>query len=158
MEQRGRAKILLGIPPLGRARCGAAGAEDALMWLAFDLGISFLSCCGRSLRFNDGSTLLYSGDLLERRDHGCSPRLRLDLGEAGEPVVALDVHGASTPSRQLMWKGSDIFSSLELDERVEHHGAADRDVRPRGVGAPSVDRGGLFFRNDGEGLGVGELG
>jgi hypothetical protein len=90
MEQRGRAKILLGIPPLGRARCGAAGAEDALMWLAFDLGISFLSCCGRSLRFNDGSTLLYSGDLLERRDHGCSPRLRLDLGEAGEPVVALD--------------------------------------------------------------------
>jgi hypothetical protein len=34
---------------------------------------------------------------------------------------------------------------LELDERVEHHGAADRDVHRRGVGARSVDREGLFL-------------
>jgi len=31
LHEHGRAKVLVTVPPVGRARCGAAGAQDALI-------------------------------------------------------------------------------------------------------------------------------
>uniref|UniRef100_J3MPY0 Uncharacterized protein n=1 Tax=Oryza brachyantha TaxID=4533 RepID=J3MPY0_ORYBR len=114
VEQRGGAEVLLGVPPVGRAGGGAAGAEDALVHAvelgAVGLGLGDLlpGLRRRVLALEPrldalvlavevghvDDEVLDDEHVGQRRDRGCRGGGG-DLGEAGEAVVAVDVHGAA---------------------------------------------------------------
>lgn len=97
---------------------GAAGAEDALVHAAelggLGLGDLLIIRLWRILALQPRLASLLLDEQVghviveilddeyvrERRDRGCSRRLRFDLGEAGEPVVAVNVQDADAcPAR-----------------------------------------------------------
>lgn len=174
MEQRGRSEVLLGVPPVGRARGGAAGAEDALVHAvelgAVGLGLRDLLAVlrRRVLALEPGldalvlavevghvdDEILDDEHVGQRRDGGRRGRGG-DLGEAGEAVVAVDVHGAA-PADALAAAASEgerrVLLVLDLEQRVQHHRPAVGEVdlvvlevrlRRRRVRVPPVDREGL---------------
>jgi hypothetical protein len=177
VEQRRRAEVLLWVPPVGGARGGAAGAEDALVH-AVELGAVGLGLRDLLPRLRRRVLALEPGlDALvlvvevghvddevlddehvgQRRDGGGGGGGG-DLGEAGEAVVAVDVHGAA-PADPLAAAPAEgerrVLLVLDLEQRVQHHGPAVGQVqlvvlelrlRRRRVRVPPVDR---------EGLGVG---
>lgn len=171
MEERGGAEVLLGVPPVGGAGGGAAGAEDALVHAvelgAVGLGLRDLlpGLRRRVLALEPrlhalvlvvevghiDDEVLDDEHVGERRDRGGRGRRR-DLGEAGEAVVAVDVHRAA-PADPLAAAAAEgerrVLLVLDLEQHVEHHRPAVGEVhlvvlevglRRRRVGIPPVDR------------------
>jgi hypothetical protein len=194
VEQRGRAEVLLRVPPVGRAGGGAAGAEDALVHAVelgpVGLGLRDLLALLRGLvlalePWLDALVLavevghvhhqvLDDEHVGQRRDRGRGGGAG-DLGEAGEAVVAVDVHGAA-PADALAAAAAEgerrVLLVLDLEQRVQHHRPAVGQVhlvvlevrlRRRRVRVPPVDREGLraggglgrWRRRGGRGVGLG---
>ena len=158
LQERGRAEIAVGIPPIARARGRAAGAQDALVE-----PVEFLAVVVALLPL-----------LLRRRRHRVQPRLdrgvlgvkirqighqvldhrqmrqRIDLDravdlarrlDAGERVGAVDVHRARAANALAAGAAEGqrrIDVVLDPDERIENHRAAVAGVDIVGVDARIV--------------------
>mmetsp|Transcript_15215 Transcript_15215/g.41587 ORF Transcript_15215/g.41587 Transcript_15215/m.41587 type:complete len:308 (-) Transcript_15215:66-989(-) len=150
LHEHGRAEVVLGVPPVGRAGGHAAGAQDALVH-AVQLGAVVLALVVLRVPLLldvlaleprlDGLVLVVEvGEVGDEvlDDVGVGQRLdldgrsvRLDVEEAREAVLAVDVHGAG-PADALAAgaaegeRGVDLV--LDLDEGVQDHGAARLEV------------------------------
>lgn len=146
LHEHGGTQVLLLVPPVRGARGGAAGAQNALVE-AVELssvgnGLQVLLAVGGdlvSLQVGlDGLVLLVElgqvGDQVSDHKHvgqGVDLLLlgnvRVDSTQACQGVSALNVHGAratdALSARPSECQGG-VLLVLDLDERVQHHGAA----------------------------------
>jgi hypothetical protein len=141
VEQRYRAEVLLRVPPVGRAGGGAAGAEDALVHAVelgpIGLGLRDLLALLQGLvlalePWLDALVLavevghvhhqvLDDEHVGQRRDRGRGGGAR-DLGEAGEAVVAVDVHSLDSSSMRAMnAKSNEMFQKKRRDQVRESY-------------------------------------
>ena len=156
LHQHGGAEVLVGVPPVRRARGGAARAEDALVHTV-ELGpiLPALEVFGLPLGLAlgvlqprlDGAVLLVEVahvrnkvlDNIHVREgvdfRGLAGRvagsLGLDVAQTGQGVGAVDVHGAraadALPAGAAEGEGR-ILLVLDFEERVEDHRAAIVEV------------------------------
>lgn len=173
MEEGGGAQIRLRVPPVTRARRATASTQNTLVHpvelrpILLGLQILLPLLLRRTLPLQprlDALILVIKvrhvhhqvldhEHVRQRRDGGLGGGGR-DLGEAGEAVAAVDVHGAGAADALAAGAaesegGVDI--ALDLDEGVEDHGPTVLEVDLVGlelgfgrvVGAPPVDLEGL---------------
>mmetsp|Transcript_76177 Transcript_76177/g.172236 ORF Transcript_76177/g.172236 Transcript_76177/m.172236 type:complete len:345 (-) Transcript_76177:2-1036(-) len=150
LHEDGGAEVVLRVPPVGRARGHAAGAEDALVH-AVELGAVVLALVVLRVALLlhvlalqprlDGLVLVVEvrevrHEVLDHVGVGQGLDLnrlvtRLDVQQAGQAVLAVDVHGAGAadalPAGAAEGQGR-IVLVLDLDERVQDHGAAGLQV------------------------------
>lgn len=176
MEERSGAEILLGVPPVARAGRATTGAENTLVH-AVELGPILLTlenlfsigrgCLSLEPGFDALVLIIKIGHVdhqvfddehvRQGRDGGGGVGGGVDLGEAGEAVAAVDVHG--TGSADALSAGAPegergVCLVLDLDQGVEHHGPAllcvYRIVLQPGLlyvlRIPSIDRKSLRLR------------
>ena len=153
LQESSGAQILVGIPPIARARGGTASAQDALVHAvqlaAVLLALQVLLAIGRSLlglepRLNAlvlrvelrhvHDEVFDDVHMRQRRDDGVVLRAGVDGREAGQPIGPGDVHGAR-PTNALTARPPErqagVHFVLDFDERVQHH-------RPALVGVDGV--------------------
>mmetsp|Transcript_24829 Transcript_24829/g.64811 ORF Transcript_24829/g.64811 Transcript_24829/m.64811 type:complete len:260 (+) Transcript_24829:449-1228(+) len=150
LHEHGRSKVILWVPPVGRARCHAAGAQDALVHavqlgavlpalevLLLPLGLRVLALEPRL----DGLVLV-----IEVREVGHEVldnvrvgqrldldrrRAGLDVEEAREAVLAVDVHGARAADALAAGAAEGeggVHLVLHLDEGIQDHRPAGLEV------------------------------
>src|SRR5882672_768032 len=145
LQQDRRTEILVLVPPVARARCGAAEAEDALPQ-AIELGaiLGGLPALAvwwrlirlqpwldqRVLRVQSGQVrneILQDRQMRQRRDSARTRLQAADGRQTGQRVVSVDVHRAratysltaGAPERKRR-----IDLVIDLDERIENHWSA----------------------------------
>jgi len=144
LHQDGRSKVLIRVPPVRRARCRAAGAENALVetiqLLAILNRLQVLALGLGGLLLQEGLNRLVLGvelgqignKILDNVGVGQGINLgglaiNLNLANTGEGVGTANVHGAGTANTLTAGAtegegGVDLV--LDLDEGIEDHGAA----------------------------------
>lgn len=167
LHEDGGTEILVLVPPVGRARCGAASAENALVKTvksATLLGRLEVLTLGRGVvgleERLDGSVLLVElGEVGNEILDDVHVRERVDLGvvllvdsaKASKGVDTVNVHGARTANALTARategeRGVDLV--LDLDQSIENHWAGLVEVKGvrlktrllgRLIGVPSVD-------------------
>jgi len=151
LHEHGGAEVLVAVPPIGRAGCGAARAQDALVetveFLSVVSVLQVLLVAGLQAVVPlqprlDGPVLLVEVVHVRHQvlddvhvgqgvDLGGLAQVGVDLADAGESVDTADVHGAGAadalPARPTQRQGW-VDLVLDLDQCVQHHGAAAVEV------------------------------
>eukprot|EP00451_Oxyrrhis_marina_P049425 CAMPEP_0204468360 /NCGR_PEP_ID=MMETSP0471-20130131/10450_1 /ASSEMBLY_ACC=CAM_ASM_000602 /TAXON_ID=2969 /ORGANISM="Oxyrrhis marina" /LENGTH=586 /DNA_ID=CAMNT_0051470169 /DNA_START=118 /DNA_END=1878 /DNA_ORIENTATION=- len=181
LHEHGRTQVVLRVPPVRRARCHAARTQDALVhaiqFCAVILGLQKLPLTlGLGLlalqpRLNGLVVVVEVGKVRDQilDDIGMGQGLDLDgfgrrfnVQQACKPILAVDVHGTRTTDALTATSSesqSGIHLVLDLDQPVQHHGAASRKIDvvllqtrlPSNLGVISVD----LERLGGEGASTG---
>jgi hypothetical protein len=156
LHEHGGSQILVGIPPVGRACRRTASAKDTLVHaIQFGaillclqvFGLTFgLGMFGLQPRFNGTILFVEISHVWNQIFNDVHVRKRVDLGsllgvitnvgETGQGVGTVDVHGAgstdSLAARSAKCQGRILFI-FDLDESIQDHGSTFIEVD--GVGA-----------------------
>mmetsp|Transcript_1446 Transcript_1446/g.2907 ORF Transcript_1446/g.2907 Transcript_1446/m.2907 type:complete len:247 (-) Transcript_1446:109-849(-) len=184
LHEHGGSKVLLAVPPVRRARRGAARAQNALIHaideqaLLLGLGVLLaLGVCGANEPGLDRFVLCVEvGHVHDQVLHhihvrqgsdGDLGRVLVHLAEAGKGVASVDVHSAGaadTLAAGATQREGGVHLVLHLQQNVKHHGPAVVHVHIVNLhaglatlllGVPPVDGHGHHLRGLGHGRGRG---